>query len=248
MISSCGRIFERTFSVRVFVTIECLTVSSYAIDRHDTHLYHKKIAWIATLKCILKYYENLSRASRSNIGTIPQNTRSAWKRTTYEENQKSILNFVKDVIEDYTKHNLNKKLHVDDIINAEKETLLFVPHETVESLQWNIFFISVLTCRNRADRRNVHPCILQPKRTSRGIRASTSRTKNERRWSSKCISSPERRTSQESKIRSHESFVSCCGERIFRCLQNHSRQRRCDRYRSPKESRCDSVDDCSSKR
>ena len=32
-----------------------------------THLYHKKV--IATLKCKLTYYENLSRASRSNTGT-----------------------------------------------------------------------------------------------------------------------------------------------------------------------------------
>ena len=55
-----------------------------------------------------------------------KHTVSMKKELTYEENQKSILNFVKDVIEDYTKHNLNKKLHVDDIINAEKETLLFV--------------------------------------------------------------------------------------------------------------------------
>ena len=48
------------------------------------------------------------------------------KELTYEENQESILNFVKDVIEDYTKHNSNKKFDVDNIINAEKETLLFV--------------------------------------------------------------------------------------------------------------------------
>ena len=46
-----------------------LLYQGYAIDRHHTHLYHKKITRIAKLKCTLKYYENLSRASRSNTGT-----------------------------------------------------------------------------------------------------------------------------------------------------------------------------------
>ena len=32
----------------------------YAIDRHDTHLYHKRITRTVTLKCTLKYYEILN--------------------------------------------------------------------------------------------------------------------------------------------------------------------------------------------
>ena len=56
--------------LEVYVVFEFSSQSSvllylgYAIGRHDTHLYHKKISRKATLK----YYENLTRASRSNTG------------------------------------------------------------------------------------------------------------------------------------------------------------------------------------
>ncbi len=62
----------RVRSVRAFV-FEFSSQSSgllylgYAIDRHDTHLYHKKITRTPTHSIITKY---LTRASRSNTGTF----------------------------------------------------------------------------------------------------------------------------------------------------------------------------------
>ena len=53
--------------VRVFVTIHTAS-RLHHIDRHDTHLHHKKISRKAMLKCTLKYYK-YSNTKRSNIGT-----------------------------------------------------------------------------------------------------------------------------------------------------------------------------------
>ena len=89
VISSCSRIsvpkrIREVRSVRAFVFEFSLQWSvllylGYAIDRHDTHLYHKKISRKATLKRTLKYYENSTRASRSNTGTI--DGQLSWDRT-----------------------------------------------------------------------------------------------------------------------------------------------------------------------
>ena len=50
--------------VRVFVTIDTASRLRH-IDRHDTHLHHKKISRKATLKCTLKYYENSNTNART---------------------------------------------------------------------------------------------------------------------------------------------------------------------------------------
>jgi len=47
-------------------------------------------------------------------------------KLTYDENQVSILQDMKAIIEDYTHGNPDKDFNVDEILNTDKETLLFV--------------------------------------------------------------------------------------------------------------------------
>ena len=48
------------------------TFSCFHKNVNYIHLYHKNITRTATLKCTLKYYEYVTRASRSNTGTTWQ--------------------------------------------------------------------------------------------------------------------------------------------------------------------------------
>mgnify|MGYP001328794094 CR=1 FL=1 len=62
-------ITRKSLELYNYITFSCLT----RISIYISHLYHKKIARAATLKCTLKYCVYQTRASRLNTGTVSAN-------------------------------------------------------------------------------------------------------------------------------------------------------------------------------